>query len=133
MFIIPILLIFHDENQTFTAHASLRVGCLAKSNLDTEEFYLFLRSENTWSNLPGHSDDDHPVYYDSIMSMLMSLGSGEVNEIDLPGVVGAYVLNSRPDYRITCVVRMNKENLAFRDLRGNRDNQSGSNRRSSSD
>ena len=56
MFIIPILLIFHDENQTFTAHASLRVGCLAKSNLDTEEFYLFLRSENTWSNLPGHSD-----------------------------------------------------------------------------
>ena len=103
---------------SFAAHASVSVGCLSKSNIDPEEFILYLSSGNLWSNLPGHSNNDTALFYDSIMSMMMALGSGEVDEIGLPGVVGAYVLNSRPDFKITCMVRMNKENLAFGFMKG---------------
>ena len=33
----------------------------------------------------------------------MLLVAGDFDEIDLPGVVGAYVLNSRPDYELSCI------------------------------
>ena len=43
----------------------------------------------------------------------LCLWGGDLDEIDLPGIVGAYVLNSRPDYKISCVVRTKPEYLAF--------------------
>lgn len=97
-----------------SAFASLRVGALSKLNVGDEEFSIFQRSASMWGNLPGnHGKDDVIVFYDSIMTMLMSLGGGDLDEVDLPGIVGAYVLNSRPDYKISCVVRTKPEYLAF--------------------
>ena len=95
-----------------SAFASVKVGALSKLNVDDTEFSIFQRSA-AWTNLSHHSDDDVIVFYDSIMSMLMSLSAGDIDEIDLPGIVGAYVLNSRPDYKISCVVRTKSEYLAF--------------------
>ena len=95
-----------------SACASVRVGALSKLNVDDSEFGIFQRS-TMWTNLSRHSGDDVIVFYDTIMSMLMSLGAGDIDEVDLPGIVGAYVLNSRPDYKISCVVRTKPEYLAF--------------------
>ena len=81
-----------------SAYAFVKVGALSKLNVDDTEFGVFQRS-SSWANLSHHSDDDVIVFYDTIMSMLMSLGAGDLDEIDLPGVVEAYVLNSRPDYK----------------------------------
>lgn len=95
-----------------SAYASVKVGALSKLNIDDSEFSIFQRSA-TWANLSRHSGEDVIVFYDTIMSMLMSLGAGDIDEVDLPGIVGAYVLNSRPDYKISCVVRTKPEYLAF--------------------
>lgn len=45
--------------------------------------------------------------------MLMALNNNDIDEMDLPGIVGAYVMNSRPDFKINCVVRTKPEYLAF--------------------
>lgn len=94
----------------------MKVGALSKLNVDDTEFGVFQRS-SSWANLSHNSDDDVIVFYDTIISMLMSLGAGDLDEIDLPGIVGAYVLNSRPDYKISCVVRTKPEYLVFGFLR----------------
>ena len=45
--------------------------------------------------------------------MILSLNAGDLEEIELPAIVGAYVMNSRPDYKISCTVRTRPEYLAF--------------------
>ena len=38
--------------------------------------------------------------YDSILSMTLSLGAGDIDEMGLPEIVAQYVLSSRPDFKI---------------------------------
>ena len=73
----------------------MKVGALSKLNVDDTEFGVFQRS-SSWANLSHHSDDDVIVFYDTIMSMLMSLGAGDL---------------------ISCVVRTKPEYLVFGFLR----------------
>ncbi len=108
---LAVLLVFLMSSCSFAA--GLRIGALAKLNSDTDEYASFYRKWNA-GNLPGeHADDDVFVFFDSMMSMLMALGNGDVDEIDLPGVVGQYVVNMRPDFQVIHIVRTKPEYLAF--------------------
>ena len=112
---LAVLLVFLMSASSFAY--GLRIGALAKLNSDTDEYASFYRTWNA-GNLPAeHGKDDRFVFFDSTMSMLMALGNGDVDEIDLPGIVGAYVMNMRPDFEIKHVVKTKPEYLAFGFLR----------------
>ena len=45
--------------------------------------------------------------------MLMALNAGEIDEIRLPKAVGEYILNTNPDYKISCVSRTKEAYFVF--------------------
>ena len=87
---------------SLAASASVvRVGVLSKLNTDEGDFTGFIRTEGLWKSLNNHGDDDIIVFYDSILSMLLSMNAGDLEEIELPEIVGSYVMISRPDYTVS--------------------------------
>ena len=85
--------------------SSLRVGALTK--------YTENPSEN-WNVLKGiHSKNDKIEFYDSLQEIIMALFRGNIDEADLPGIVGSYVINSNPGLKINCIVRMKSQYLVF--------------------
>ncbi len=99
---------------SLTASASVvRVGVLSKLNTDEGDFTGFIRTERLWKGLNNHSSDDIIVFYDSILSMLLSMNAGDLEEIELPEIVGSYVISNRPDYKISCTIKTQPEYLAF--------------------
>ena len=99
------------------SHAALasvvRVGVLSKLNTEEGDFAGFIRTEGLWKGLGNHDGDNIVVFYDSILSMLLSLGAGDLEEIELPEIVGSYVMSNRPDFKISCTVKTKPECLAF--------------------
>ena len=104
---------------SLTSFASaVRVGVLSKLNTEEGDFTGFIRTEGLWKGLNNHGGDDIIVFYDSVLSMLLSMSAGELEEIELPEIVGSYVMSSRPDYKISCTVKTRPEYLAFGFLKG---------------
>lgn len=90
------------------------VGVLSKLNVDEGNFAGFIRTEGMWKNLSGnHGDNDIIVFYDNILSMVLSLNAGDISEMELPEIVGKYVMRNRPDYKVFCNIKTRKECLAF--------------------
>ncbi len=96
-----------------TANAEgLKIGILTKSG--TEEFSSESFSDGLWSVFTGtHSKADKVMVYDDINSMLLALNKGEIDEIDLPQIVGEYVIAKNPDYEISCVMRTEPIGFVF--------------------
>ncbi|MBQ7560462.1 MAG: transporter substrate-binding domain-containing protein [Synergistaceae bacterium] len=92
---------------------SNKIGVLAKLNLTQEELSKLI-NDNKQSGIyqkfsSGLSTGDSSfIYYDSLMSLLMALNSGEVSEIQLPEDVADYVLNVNDAYRISSIIRMSR-------------------------
>lgn len=89
-----------------TAYASsARIGALTKYTADPHK---------DWNMLKGiHGKNDGVVFYDSLQAIMLALMKGDIDEADLPGIVGTYVLNSNPGLRIKCIVRMKSQYLVF--------------------
>lgn len=85
--------------------SSLRIGALTKY------------SENPfkdWNIKTGiHGKDDRIILYDNLQSLMMSLFKGDIDEADLPGIVGSYVLKTNPDLKVKCIVRLKSQFLVF--------------------
>ena len=69
-------------------------------------------TENDWKNsilkyLKYHSEaDDYVfVFYDSILSMTLSLGAGDIDAMALPEIVAHYVINNRPDLKVSRIIK----------------------------
>lgn len=95
---------------SFAASASaLTWGMLSKLNADEDDFTNFLRK-----NTAQGDSDSVVIFYDSILSMVLSLGAGDIDEMGLPQIVGEYVVNSRPDFKINSIYSTkSKHYLAF--------------------
>ena len=87
------------------------IGVLAKLNTSEEQFSKIIE-ENGKNGLSLKFSSVVPVpvgsfkFYDSLMSLLMALNAGEVNEIQLPEDVAEYVLNVNDSYKISSITRM---------------------------
>ncbi|MBQ6737219.1 MAG: transporter substrate-binding domain-containing protein [Synergistaceae bacterium] len=86
------------------------VGTLSKLNVDEDDFANYVHKINEESD-----DGDYVfVFYDSILSMTLSLGAGDIDEMGLPEIVAQYVLSSRPDFKILKTINLKyKQYLAF--------------------
>ncbi|MBR0075811.1 MAG: hypothetical protein IJP96_08675 [Synergistaceae bacterium] len=66
-------------------------------------------TEKDWKNsiLKYHSEaDDYVfVFYDSILSMTLSLGAGDIDAMALPEIVAHYVINNRPDLKVSRIIK----------------------------
>lgn len=60
-----------------------------------------------------HSNEDSYVYYDTLASLQLALDSGKVREIDVPQIVGEYMLAASPRYEISCTMTNLNVNIDF--------------------
>lgn len=60
-----------------------------------------------------HSAEDSYVYYDSLASLQLALDSGKIRELDVPQIVGEYMLAKNPSYEISCTFTNLKVNIDF--------------------
>ena len=96
----------------------VKIGVLSNA-LSEDDFKVAYGNVIKWSVFDkGHGENDSLHFYENFSSMLMALNAGEINEIRLPKPVAEYVLNTNPDYKISCVSRTNQANFVFGFLKG---------------
>ena len=89
--------------------SALTVGLLSKMNIEENNFSNYMHKVDS-----VEYGDDTFVFYDSILSMTLALGAGDIDSMALPEVVAQYIINSRPDLKIRKAVNFKyKQYLAF--------------------
>ena len=96
---------------------SIKVGLLSKLNVSQEEFNKFVKEQrdsgkSSLFSAGGEAEKSY-VYYDSLMSLIMAVNAGEVNEILLPEDVAEYVLNINDSYKVSRILRGPQMYLSF--------------------
>ena len=84
----------------------LNVGILTQLNSTKDAFKNFMDGALTsglWTRYDSGTVDSNNntamfTFYDSFAAMVMGLDRGEVEEIDVPEVIGKYILSKRPEY-----------------------------------
>ena len=94
--------------------AQSKVGVLAQLNMTEEEYEKFVDEgrETVGFNFLSHDDEDFR-YYDSLLTMQMALNAGEIDEVQLPEIVGEYFAIVNPSYSVSCVTQVRPTYLAF--------------------
>ena len=84
-----------------------KIGMHAKNRMDEAEFNNIIRSSWKWTALrEDHSNDEKFVFYENLNAMQMALNAGKIKEIDVPEIVGEYMIAVNHDYEISCVMRL---------------------------
>ena len=95
----------------------LKVGQLTKLNISPEDFNLLVLGIPTakFQEFRKTSAPDGRSYkfYDSLMTMLMGLNRGEVDEIHLPKDVANYVARTNDAYEFTAIFKTTQNFLAI--------------------
>lgn len=100
-----IALVFMLSCTAYASASSLRIGALTRYTADPAE---------DWNILEGiHGKNNTVIFYDSLQAIILALFRGDIDEADLPGIVGSYVLNSNSSLRTKCIVRMKSQYLVF--------------------
>lgn len=84
----------------------LNVGILTQLNSTKDAFKNFMDgalAAGLWTRYNSGTVDSNNntamfTFYDSFAAMVMGLDRGEVEEIDVPEVIGKYILSKRPEY-----------------------------------
>ena len=99
------------------AFAEVKVGFLTQLNISEEEYQSIVLSERKnfgWHLMSiNHNDGEKFYFYDSLISLLMALNAGEIDEAVFPKTVGEYVLNSVNNLTIASVTNVKPISLAF--------------------
>ena len=95
----------------------LTVGQLTKLNISPEDFNLLVLGIPTakFQEFRKNAAPDGRSYkfYDSLMTMMMGLNRGEVDEIHLPKDVANYVARNNASYEVTAIFKTNQNFLAI--------------------
>ena len=97
------------------------VGVLAQLNMTEDEYKNFVRDgrNNVGFNFLSNSDENFR-YYDSLLNLQMALNAGEIQEVQLPEVVGEYFVNSNLEtFKVSGVTQFRTTYLAFGFLKKN--------------
>ncbi|MBQ9566092.1 MAG: transporter substrate-binding domain-containing protein [Synergistaceae bacterium] len=93
------------------------VGLLTQLNVTQEEFQTYMEaalSAGLWTMFSaGDKEPAFFVFYDSMTAMQLGLNKGEVDEIDLPEVVGEFMINANPDYSIAAISTFQPVSFVF--------------------
>ncbi|MBQ6773562.1 MAG: transporter substrate-binding domain-containing protein [Synergistaceae bacterium] len=95
----------------------LKVGQLAKLNISPEDFKLLVLGIPTakFQEFRNTAAPDGRSYkfYNSLMTMLMGLNRGEIDEIHLPKDVANYVVKNNDTVEVTAILKTNQNFLAI--------------------
>lgn len=85
----------------------VKLGMLQNSAMTEEGFLTRAKTQPTiwtWKVLDTkHGNGTSYHFYEDLISMLMALNSGKIDELELPKACAEYVINTNPDYKICCV------------------------------
>ena len=99
------------------ADDALKVGELAKLNISPEDFQLLVLGIPTakFQEFRNTAAPDGRSYkfYDSLMTMLMGLNRGEVDELHLPKDVANYVAKNNDTVEVTAIIKTAPNFLAI--------------------
>ena len=84
----------------------VKIGILVSSAVDEAEFNESVKNTWRWYSLrEDHSNDDRFIFHENLNAMQIALRAGKIKEIDVPEIVGEYMIKVNPDYEISCVMR----------------------------
>lgn len=96
---------------------AMKVGVLAKLNISPEDFKLLVLGIPTakFQEFRNTAAPDGRSYkfYDSLMTMMMGLGKGEVDEIHLPKDVANYVAKNNDTVEVTAILKTTQNFLTM--------------------
>ena len=102
IFILALVVVLAFSCSAFAEAA--KVGILAKSDLDEGQFNSDYLIGVRWA-ITNQKDEEFK-YYDDLLTMLLALNAGEIDEIDLPKFVAEFVVMRNPDLKVSCVYCM---------------------------
>lgn len=115
------LIMFSLVGCAFSEGEKFSVGVLAQLNMTEDEYKNFVlegRENFGWHFLIGKDEDF--VFYDSLLSIQMALNAGNIQEIQLPEIVGEYFVNLNTKlYKVSGVTHVRPTYLAFGFLKEN--------------
>ena len=86
--------------------SNFKVGLLAKLNINQDEYPKAFEEVHQWtlSHEAPHEQVQY-IFFDNLISLIMALKRGDLDEIYLPEPVARYVLETTTGYKDTCVTR----------------------------
>ena len=105
IFILALVVVLTLSCSVFAETA--KVGLLTKSNLEEAQFKSDAYSVTKWAI--RNQKDEVFTYYDDLLTMLLALNAGDIDELDLPKVVAEYIVTRNPDLKISCVACIEPE------------------------
>ncbi len=120
-FVLAVIIILAALSAVTASAATLRLGHLAKLNMTPEEFGEFRNASVVHGKIilfiPAEYVERYNsivhVFYDSLLSMMMALNAGEIDEISLPEAVAEYILNVDDSCKISSILRTYPSSMAF--------------------
>lgn len=104
-YFLVLALVFMLSCTAYAYASSVRIGALTRYTADPAK---------DWNILEGiHGKNNTVIFYDSLQAIILALFKGDIDEADLPGIVGSYVLNSNSSLRTKCIVRVKAQHLVF--------------------
>ena len=94
----------------------VKLGQLSRDKNSVEALRKFIRESGRLDNaimwrLFGRNNSKYESlhYYDNLMSLLMAVTAGEIDEFALPKVVAEYVINTNPEFTVCAATRLRLE------------------------
>ena len=123
--LLVLILVLVFASSAFAASETVNVGLLTELNITEAEFNAYMDAALKAGLWTVFTEDESSrtanfVFYDTLVALQLGLNKGQVDEIDVPEVVGRYILTANDNCKISAMSLMLKPvmlALGFKDTK----------------
>lgn len=111
--LLVLILVLVFASSAFAASETVNVGLLTELNITEAEFNAYMDAALKAGLWTVFTEDENSrtanfVFYDTLVALQLGLNKGQVDEIDVPEVVGRYILTANDNCKISAMSLMLK-------------------------
>ncbi|MBR0043935.1 MAG: transporter substrate-binding domain-containing protein [Synergistaceae bacterium] len=123
--LLVLILVLVFASSAFAASETVNVGLLTELNITEAEFNAYMDAALKAGLWTVFTEDESSrtanfVFYDTLVALQLGLNKGQVDEIDVPEVVGRYILTANDNCKIAAMSLMSNHlmlALGFKDTK----------------
>lgn len=123
--LLVLILVLVFASSAFAASETVNVGLLTELNITEAEFNAYMDAALKAGLWTVFTEDENSrtanfVFYDTLVALQLGLNKGQVDEIDVPEVVGRYILTANDNCKIAAMSLMSNPlmlALGFKDTK----------------
>ncbi|MBQ9896167.1 MAG: transporter substrate-binding domain-containing protein [Synergistaceae bacterium] len=109
--LLVLILVLVFASSAFAASETVNVGLLTELNITEAEFNAYMDAALKAGLWTVFTEDENSrtanfVFYDTLVALQLGLNKGQVDEIDVPEVVGRYILTANDNCKIAAMSLM---------------------------